>query len=164
MRTQPLGSDDPEDVQWRRRLPAAAQKKLSQSEEAISQVQALRDMVVEYPNAVGLKNYAPGMIVDRQDPKGAMVRAQIELIAGEIRNARFGGQLTAQEAQLAMRALPDATQRSDILLSRLQSLEDFMESRRIGVYQSYGGMPLLMQRTEDDEPVTAADRLRRGRY
>jgi hypothetical protein len=117
-----------------------------------------------------LKNYVPGAFVDRLDPNGAAVRAQIELIAGEIRNARFGGQLTAQEAQLAMRALPDATQRSDILLSRLESLENFMASRRAGVYRSFGGgdaPPLEFGgNAGESNPsgLSAADRLRAGGY
>lgn len=159
------GGAEGEQAIWRAKLPRAAQNRLEQAESSIDLLQDLRTGIANNPNAVGAKNYAWGAVVDRIDPSGTNVRAMIELIAGDIRNARFGGQLTKQEAELAMRALPDATQRADILLSRIDALEDFLEGRRLGVYRSYGRQDEYSKLYgSDSTQESAADRLRSGRY
>jgi hypothetical protein len=163
---------------WRGALPAASKNRLEMSEASLNQLAYLKQAVLERPDAVGLKNYAPGAVIDRLDPQGADIRATIELISGEIRNARFGGALTKTEAAFALRSLPDATQRADVVLSRITALERFLEERRRGVFGSYNQPYTPFQTTDltnasaddvgDANPLavggSAADRLRSGRY
>lgn len=176
-RTANLRPPTPGEQNWRLRIPSASRQKLEQSESAMEQLAALRTAVRQNPSAVGFKAYAPGFIIDRRDPAGAAIRSTIELIAGEIRNARFGGALTKTEAEFAMRALPDATQRPDVLVSRIDALQQFLESRRRSVFNTYGAPyePLVTTLESNDGSAlanagrmnvrgSAADRLRLGGY
>lgn len=176
-RTASLRPPTPGEQNWRLRIPSASRQKLEQSESAMEQLESLRTAVQQNPSAVGAKSYLPGFFIDRRDPKGAAIRATIELIAGEIRNARFGGALTKTEAEFALRSLPDATQRPDVLLSRIDALQRFLESRRRSVFNTYGVPyePLVPPpEARGDASVSsggrtnvrgsAAERLRSGEY
>lgn len=128
------------DSEWRlTKLPAAAQAKLAGFESGVLMASNVRSQITSNPDAVGLKNLAWGPLVDRLDPQGVGVRASIEALSGEIRNLRFGGQLTDSEAKLAESFLPGMTDRSDNALSKLQQLENFLELKKKGIYMVYGG-------------------------
>jgi hypothetical protein len=176
---RPVPFDPRANEGWRGSLPAASKTRLEQAESALNQLAYLKQAITENPDAVGAKNYVPGAFIDRLDPKGADIRSTIELIAGEIRNARFGGALTKTEAEFALRSLPDASQRADVVLSRINALERFLEERRRGVFNTYGQTYTPFETTDLREESgdslstanqvsvtggSAADRLRSGRY
>lgn len=128
------------DSTWRQsKLPAEAQKRLSGFDSGVEMVADARALIKEYPEAVGLKNMLWSQAVDRMDPQGVAARAAIESLAGEIRNQRFGGALTANEAKFAERFLPGPTDRADGVIIKLDRLEKYLESKRRGIYSSYGG-------------------------
>ncbi|MFZ9959930.1 MAG: hypothetical protein ACO3GP_06025, partial [Candidatus Limnocylindrus sp.] len=129
-----------QDAEWRRnKLPVAAQNKLSLVESGVIMSKDLRQAIQENPDALGLRNLVWGQIVNRLDPQGVGVRASVEALTGEIRYMRFAGALTEVETKFAERFLPDATDRADAALSKLESLEKFLEQRRQGIYIAYGG-------------------------
>lgn len=128
------------EAEWRKtRLPAAANAKLAGYESGVLMVADVRNQLEGNPEAVGLKNMGWNQIVNRLDPTGVGVRASIEALSGEIRNQRFGGALTANEAKFAEQFLPNATDRSDVAMAKLQKLENYLEMKRKGIYSVYGG-------------------------
>lgn len=128
------------DAEWRRnKLPAAAAAKLSGFESGIMMTADVRNQIEGNKEALGLKNLAWGQLVNRIDPEGVSVRASIEALSGEIRNQRFGGALTANEAKFAERFLPSATDRADVALRKLDQLEKYLDMKRKGIYDAYGG-------------------------
>jgi hypothetical protein len=128
------------DASWRRdKLPAAAAGKLAGFESGLSMAADVRNQIEGNKQALGLKNLAWGQLVNRLDPDGVGVRAGIEALSGEIRNQRFGGALTVNEAKFAERFLPSATDRADAALNKLTQLEKYLELKRKGIYDVYGG-------------------------
>ena len=128
------------DAEFRQsKLPAAAQKQLAGYEAGVNMAADLRTQIEQKPEALGLKNLAWGQVVNRLDPQGVGVRASIEALSGEIRNQRFGGALTANEAKFAERFLPNASDRADAALAKLGQLENYLEQKRKAVYTVYGG-------------------------
>jgi hypothetical protein len=97
----------------------------------------IRDEIKNYPQGIGPQNNLPTQLINLLDPRGVSIRAAIENLSGEIRNQRFGGQLTVQEAQKAEQSLPDATDSPSTALRKLVELETFLESRRQGLYKQY---------------------------
>jgi hypothetical protein len=118
-------------------LPASVQTKLGGYESGLELVSHVRDEIKNYAQGLGLQNVLPGWAVNRTDPKGVAVRAAIEALTGEIRNQRFGGQLTANEAKYAEQFLPIATDTSDAALIKLAQLETYLEAKRRGLYKQY---------------------------
>jgi len=128
------------DADWRRnKLPAAAASKLAGFESGLSMAADVRNQIEGNREALGLKNLAWGQLVNRLDPEGVGVRAGIEALSGEIRNQRFGGALTVNEAKFAERFLPSATDRADAALRKLDQLEKYLDLKRKGIYDVYGG-------------------------
>lgn len=128
------------DATWRQsKLPAEAQKRLSGFDSGVEMAAEARALIKEYPEAVGLKNMLWSQAVDRMDPQGVAARAAIEALSGEIRNQRFGGALTTSEAKFAERFLPGPLDRADGVIIKLDRLEKYLESKRRGIYSSYGG-------------------------
>jgi hypothetical protein len=128
------------DADWRRnKLPAAAQAKLSGLESGLIMAADLRNQISGNEEALGLKNLMWGQVINRLDPEGVGVRASIEALTGEIRYQRFAGALTATEVKFAERFLPDARDRADAALAKLSALEKFLDQKRKGIYDTYGG-------------------------
>lgn len=128
------------DAEFRQsKLPASAQNKLAGYEAGVTMAADLRTQIEQNKDALGFKNVLWGQVVNRLDPQGVGVRAAIEALSGEIRNQRFGGALTANEAKFAERFLPSATDRADAALSKLTQLENYLEQKRKGIYTVYGG-------------------------
>lgn len=129
------------DAEWRQsKLPAAASAKLYNIEAGLGMVAGVRDAINQYPNALGgAKNLLWGQLTDRIDPRGVGVRASVEALTGEIRNQRFGGALTENEARFAATFLPESRDRADNALEKLKQLEAYLEQKRKAVYTVYGG-------------------------
>jgi hypothetical protein len=163
-----LMQDKAKDTSWEAKLPVQAQTKLAAYNASLDQIKSLRAAVKANPKAVGLKNYIPGAMIDIADPQGSGVRAQVEGFAGEIRNQRFGGQLTQEESRRSRQFLPDVSQRPEVMLSRLDEAERFLEQKRKGLYSVYRGeyRPYISSADIESggETLSAADRLRRGNY
>ena len=152
---------------WEENLPIAAKTKMAGYNASLEQIRSLRSLIERNPKAVGLKNYVPGALIDLQDPVGAEARAEVEAFAGEIRNQRFGGQLTREESQRSMQFLPDVRQTPQVIQYRLAAAERFLEQKRKGIFSAYGGTYEPYSSSEAapaDEPASAANRLRRGGY
>ncbi len=163
-----LMQDKAKDESWEAKLPVQAQTKLAGYNASLDQIKSLRAAVKANPKAVGLKNYIPGAMIDIADPQGSGVRAQVEGFAGEIRNQRFGGQLTQEESRRSRQFLPDVSQRPEVILSRIDEAERFLEQKRKGLYSVYRGeyRPYISSADIESggETLSAADRLRRGGY
>jgi len=128
------------DAEWRRnKLPAAAASKLSGFESGIMMSADVRNQIEGNTEALGLKNVLWTQVVNRIDPEGVGVRAAIEALSGEIRNQRFGGALTVNEAKFAERFLPSPTDTADAALRKLDQLEKYLDMKRKSIYDVYGG-------------------------
>jgi hypothetical protein len=123
------------------RLPVSVQQKIAGFNTGVQTAREAAEAIEASPEALGLKNLLPGLVVNRLDIRGGAsgvpVRALLENLSGEIRNQRFGGQLTASEAKLAERFLPDARDTPQAALDKLTQLEQFLESKRKGLFDVY---------------------------
>jgi hypothetical protein len=98
-------------------------------------------LIQQNPDALGgVKNFLPAQATNRIDPAGVEVRAAVEALSGEIRNLRFGGQLTGGELSQAMTMLPDRQDEPAAALAKLRQLSQFLEQKRQGVYNAFGGV------------------------
>lgn len=148
----------PDNTEKIKRLPVRAQTRLEGVESGILMANELRGMIESNPNAVGLKGFLPNVALDRMDPAGVAVRAAIENLSGEIRNQRFGGALTRNEAEFALRNLPDQKQDPQAAMTRIDQLIKFLEVKRQAQYRTYGleYMPISGEATSSaTEPAGA---------
>jgi len=76
-------------------------------------------------------------ILDANDKEGVGTRAAIESLSGEIRNQRFGGALTANEAKFAESMLPSEKDEATNALKKLDQLESYLERKREGIFRVY---------------------------
>jgi hypothetical protein len=141
----------------RAEIPALAQRKLEGVEAGLMMVEDIRRSIESYPEGLGSKNFLWGAIINRVDPKGVGVRAEIENLSGEIRNQRFGGALTKNEAEFAERNLPSATDRADAAFAKLTALSAYLETKRRAAYSTYGlpYAPYLEESSSGASPDTA---------
>lgn len=121
-------------------IPVAAKNKLAGFNSAVLMSQSIGTLLEENPDALGgAKNFLPVQVTNRLDPQGVDVRAAVEALSGEIRNLRFGGQLTGGELSQAMTMLPDRQDETPAALAKLRQLADFLERKREGIYSAFGG-------------------------
>ena len=127
------------DSQRRREtMPAGAQRRLEGLDGGVLLVGDVRETLKTTPDAIGpVKGRMLGSVVDAMDQQGVGVRAAIEAMSGEIRNQRFGGALSTNEAKFAERFLPDAKDSYETAISKLDQLEKFLETKRKGVFMTY---------------------------
>lgn len=123
-----------------KQLPVAARNSLSRLDSSVLMAQSIDGLIRQNPSAMGgAKNFLPTQITNRMDPAGVEVRAAVEALSGEIRNLRFGGQLTGGELSQAMTMLPDRQDEPAAALGKLRQLAQFLEQKRQGVYSAFGG-------------------------
>jgi hypothetical protein len=135
-REQPgAGGDNIEKI---KRLPVRAQTKLEGIDAGLMMADNLRQMLESNPEAVGLKGVFPNVILSRTDPQGVAVRSAIENLSGEIRNQRFGGALTKNEAEFSLQNLPDRRDTAASAMAKLNELVKFLEIKRKAQYNTYG--------------------------
>ena len=127
------------DSQRRREaMPSGAQRRLEGLDGGVLLVGDVREMLKATPGAVGpVKGRMLGSVVDAMDKQGVGARASIEAMSGEIRNQRFGGALSVNEAKFAERFLPDAKDSYETAMTKLDQLEKFLETKRKGVFMTY---------------------------
>jgi hypothetical protein len=122
-------------------LPVAARNSLSRLDASVLMTQNIDALIQQNPDALGgVKNFLPAQATNRIDPAGVEVRAAVEALSGEIRNLRFGGQLTGGELSQAMTMLPDRQDEPAAALAKLRQLSQFLEQKRQGVYNAFGGV------------------------
>lgn len=122
-------------------LPVAARNSLSRLDASVLMTQNIDALIQQNPDALGgAKNFLPAQATNRIDPAGVEVRAAVEALSGEIRNLRFGGQLTGGELSQAMTMLPDRQDEPAAALAKLRQLSQFLEQKRQGVYNAFGGV------------------------
>jgi hypothetical protein len=142
------------------KFPEAAAKRVEGYEFGIAAVQNVKDMLTERKNSVGLlKGYTPTAILDWADPDGVAVRAAIEALAGEIRNARFGGALTSTEAAFAEKMLPGTKSTADAAQKKLDQLTKYLEGKRKATYTVHRVPyePMNVGDLSDNKPPTPTD-------
>lgn len=122
-------------------LPVAARNSLSRLDASVLMTQNIDALIQQNPDALGgAKNFLPAQATNRIDPAGVEVRAAVEALSGEIRNLRFGGQLTGGELSQAMTMLPDRQDEPAAALAKLRQLSQFLEQKRQGVYSAFGSV------------------------
>lgn len=137
LRQRAQESQERDAVSRMNRLPVSVQTKIAAFNSGVEMARSTREAVRANADAVGLKNVLPGIVTNRTNPEGVETRAMIEALTGEIRNQRFGGQLTKQEAKLAEKFLPDAKDTPQAVLGKLTQLEAYLESKRKGLFDVY---------------------------
>lgn len=112
-------------------MPEGSRKRLEGYESGIYMVRDAVDMLKENPEAVGpIKGRMFRSVLDAYDKAGVGIRANIENLAGEIRNQRFGGALTATEAKFAESMLPSDKDLAENAITKLNQLEKYLETKR----------------------------------
>jgi len=119
-----------------RSMPEGSRRRLEGYESGIFMVRDAIGMLNENPQAVGpLKGRVWRAALDAYDKAGVGVRAYLENLAGEIRNQRFGGALTATEAKFAESMLPSDKDLSENAITKLNQLEKYLEQKRRALYK-----------------------------
>jgi hypothetical protein len=136
MAGQPSAGGD--NIEKIKRLPVRAQTKLEGIDAGLMMADNLRQMLESNPKAVGLKGVFSNLILSRADPQGVAVRSAIENLSGEIRNQRFGGALTKNEAEFSLQNLPDRRDTAASAMAKLNELVKFLEIKRKAQYNTYG--------------------------
>lgn len=122
----------------RERLPSGAQSKLAGFDSGVLMVGDVRSMIEQNKDAIGpIKGRVFRSILDANDKAGVGTRAAIESLSGEIRNQRFGGALTANEAKFAESMLPSEKDEAENALKKLEQLESYLERKREGIFRVY---------------------------
>ena len=117
-------------------MPEGSRKRLEGYESGIFMVRDAIGMLNESPQAVGpLKGRVWRAALDAYDKAGVGVRAYLENLAGEIRNQRFGGALTATEAKFAESMLPSDKDLAENAITKLNQLEKYLEQKRRALYK-----------------------------
>ena len=117
-------------------MPEGSRKRLEGYESGIFMVRDAIGMLNENPQAVGpLKGRVWRAALDAYDKAGVGVRAYLENLAGEIRNQRFGGALTATEAKFAESMLPSDKDLAENAITKLNQLEKYLEQKRKALYK-----------------------------
>jgi hypothetical protein len=120
-------------------LPVAAKNNLARFDSGVLMAQNIGQLIQQNPEAMGgVKNFLPAQVTNRIDPAGVEVRAAVEALSGEIRNLRFGGQLTGGELSQAMTMLPDRQDEAEAALGKLRRLNQFLEQKRQGIFSAFG--------------------------
>ena len=122
----------------RERLPVSAQGKLAGFDSGVLMVGDVRSMLEQSKDAIGpIKGRMFRSILDANDQAGVGARAAIENLSGEIRNQRFGGALTANEAKFAEAMLPSEKDTAETAFKKLDQLESYLERKREGIFRVY---------------------------
>ncbi len=146
----------------RERLPVSAQGKLAGFESGVLMVSDVRSMLSQNMEAIGpIKGRMFRSILDANDKAGVGTRAAIESLSGEIRNQRFGGALTANEAKFAESMLPSEKDEATNALKKLDQLENYLERKREGIFRVYKQPYERVNATAPQE--SSADALKRIR-
>jgi len=125
-------------ISRRERLPSGAQTKLAGFDSGVLMVGDVRAMLEQNMGAIGpIKGRMFRSILDANDKEGVGTRAAIEALSGEIRNQRFGGALTANEAKFAESMLPNEKDAAETALKKLEQLENYLERKREGIFRVY---------------------------
>ena len=146
----------------RERLPVSAQGKLAGFDSGVLMVGDVRSMLSQNMGAIGpIKGRMFRSILDANDKEGVGTRAAIESLSGEIRNQRFGGALTANEAKFAESMLPNEKDEAVNALKKLEQLENYLERKREGIFRVYKQPYERVNATTPQE--SSADALKRIR-
>lgn len=90
-------------------VPASMREKLAQNEVTLAKIDKAISLTKQYPNAFGLKNIAPDVLMQRIDPQGVEPRAMVADIAGQKIHDRSGAAVTVGEAERLKPYVPAAT-------------------------------------------------------
>ena len=146
----------------REKLPVSAQGKLAGFDSGVLMVGDVRSMLSQNMGAIGpIKGRMFRSILDANDKEGVGTRAAIESLSGEIRNQRFGGALTANEAKFAESMLPNEKDEAVNALKKLEQLENYLERKREGIFRVYKQPYERVNATAPQE--SSADALKRIR-
>lgn len=103
-----------------REMPAAMAEKFAQNSVTLGKIDQAIELVRNNPGALGLKNYAPDMIVQRMDPEGVRVRAMIADIGGQKIHDRSGAAVTVGESERLKPYIPAATDSPPVAEEKLR--------------------------------------------
>jgi len=121
----------------------AQQKAMAETEQQGAMVDHAIASVKDNSGAFGVKNYLPDFARERlaSAPKDAETLASLEAIVGELRHARFGGALTALEANKAARIFSDPTSPPDVILAKLSEMKQMIGSQKGAQAANFSAKP-----------------------
>ena len=138
LRKKEFERKEADSIMRRERLPSGAQTKLAGFDSGVLMVGDVRSMLEQNMGSIGpIKGRMFRSILDANDKEGVGTRAAIESLSGEIRNQRFGGALTANEAKFAESMLPNEKDEAVNALKKLEQLENYLERKREGIFRVY---------------------------
>jgi hypothetical protein len=148
-------------VRRREAFPVSVQGKLAGIESGVLMAGDVREAIASNPEAIGpVKGRVFRSVLDAMDKEGVGVRASIESLSGEIRNQRFGGALTANEAKFAEGMLPSEKDDAEVAISKLTQLENYLERKREGFFRVYRQpySPLAASQPQGGDSASSASR------
>lgn len=138
LRKKEFERKETDSITRREPLPVSAQGKLAGFDSGVLMVGDVRSMIEQNMGAIGpIKGRMFRSILDANDKAGVGTRTAIENLSGEIRNQRFGGALTANEAKFAEGMLPSEKDEAVNAMTKLVQLENYLERKREGIFRVY---------------------------
>jgi hypothetical protein len=90
------------------------------------------------PDAIGVRGYLPGAILNRADPEGIEARAGVADIGSIILHDRSGAAVTASESPRLMPFIPLPTDNKETAIRKLTRLRNIVEQDQTGLTETYG--------------------------
>jgi hypothetical protein len=121
-----------------KRIPPKIQEGYVSNSSAIKQIDEAIAALRANPDAMGLKNMFGDEIMQRADPKGVAVRAQVANIGSLKRHDRSGAAVTAAETPILKPFLPGPTDRADAAITKLEGLKRELVNANGEIEVAYG--------------------------
>lgn len=103
-------------------VPAATLREMAQNEVTLSKIDAALGSIKANPDALGLMNYMPDAIRQRQDPKGVETRAMVADLAGQKIHDRAGASQTVMEVARLRPYIPNQEDNPETATKKLHML------------------------------------------
>jgi hypothetical protein len=109
-------------------MPASTKEKIAENSVALGKIKQALSRVQSDGNSLGAQNYLGDTIMQRIDPKGVEVRADIADIGSQKIHDRSGAAVTISEAPRLKPFVPQATDTPDTARKKLKRLEQEYEA------------------------------------
>ena len=119
-------------------IPANINLAILSNNSSIKNIDETIKSIKANPDAIGVRGYLPGAILNRADPEGIEARAGVADIGSIILHDRSGAAVTASESPRLMPFIPLPTDNKETAIRKLTRLRNIVEQDQTGLTETYG--------------------------